>query len=554
MSDARSDVQADRDRYVGFAFAAADLLLEIGSDGAIVTATGAAQALSGRPQADLPGSDALLLFAAADRPVVGRLLSGLDRYRRGGRLEPSPVLVAHPSGMTVRALLGACKIPTRPGATFVTLTALAALEEEDPLSAAQRDADTGLLQSDDLFSRAALASAGAGTASRSLVLLRVGGLTAATRSLPAEHAKSLLQEVGGALRALSLGADSAGRLGDDEFGMVPGDNLLKPEDVAREIGGLAEAAGVPQGALDTRVRTVALSSGELNGEGAARAIAYAVRSFTETRGAKLTVRALEEGLPAAVDAAVEDFIALRGIIRDQSLILAFQPIVALNNREIHHYEALVRFPNSRNTYDSVRFAEAVGLSEELDLVVARLAIAELRRVPTSCPIAVNISGRSVASDPFRHRLRALLAQLSGAERRRLMFELTESAVVDRFDEAVSYLADLKKAGHAICLDDFGSGASAYAYLRHFDVDIVKVDGPFLRAAIEKERERALIRSVCRLCRDLHCDVVGEMIGEERQADAAIRLGIDFGQGWLFGKPGAELPPGEAVRARVGRRV
>jgi EAL domain-containing protein (putative c-di-GMP-specific phosphodiesterase class I)/GGDEF domain-containing protein len=541
MTDARSDLHADRDRYVGFAFAAADLLLEIDAAGRIVSASGAAQSLLGRRQDQLIRLAALELFAPSDRVVVRRLLSSLDRYRRGGRLEPSPVMVAQPSGLELRALLGACRVPTQPGSTFVTLTALGRRDDDRADEFVQRDTETGLLQGDDLFGRAALASSGGATGSRSLLLLKVGGLSAATRALPEAQAKNLMEEVGGALRALSLGADSAGRLGEDEFGIVQGEAPLKPEEVAREISGLAQAAGVPEGVIDTKVRTVELSTGELGDEGAARAIAYAVRSFTETRGAQLTVQALEKGLPGAVDAAVQDFVALQRVIRDRSLTLVFQPIVALNNRQLHHYEALVRFPNQRSTFEAVRFAEAVGLSEELDLAVARLAIAEIKRTPGTAGVAVNVSGRSITGDRFRQELTALLRALTPAERQRTMFELTESAMVDRVDEAVSFLGELKRAGHAICLDDFGAGASAYAYLRHFDVDIVKVDGPFLRAAIERERERALIRSVCRLCRDLGCGVVGEMIEEERQADAAARLGIDYGQGWLFGKPMSELP-------------
>jgi EAL domain-containing protein (putative c-di-GMP-specific phosphodiesterase class I) len=554
MTEARSDLQADRDRYVGFAFAAADLLLEIAADGRIVTASGATQSLVGRRQPELKNRDALDLFAVSDRPVVRRLLSSLERYRRSGRLEPSPVLLAHPSGLPVRALFGACRIPTQPGATFVTLTSLAVREDDEFLQQVPRDEATGLLQGDDLISRAALASAGPGAANRGLVLLRVGGLSAATRALPAERAKSLMREVGGALRALSLGADSAGRLGDDEFGVVQGDDQIRSEEVAREINDLAHAAGVPKGALDMRVRTVALSTGDLGEEGAARAIAYALRSFTETRDAVLTLNSLEQGLPAAVDAAVKDFTALQRIIKDGTLSLVYQPIVALGSREVHHHEALVRFPDSRKTFEVIKFAEAVGMSEELDIAVTRIAIAELRRVPSSCPVAVNISGRSVTVDRFRRQLTTLLDPLSAAERGRLMFELTESAMVDRFDEAVSFLGDLKRAGHAICLDDFGSGASAYAYLRYFDVDIVKVDGPFLRASIERPRERALIRSVCRLCRDLDCDVVGEMIETEREAEAAIQLGINFGQGWLFAKPAPELPPGDVPAKKPTRRI
>ncbi len=224
--------------------------------------------------------------------------------------------------------------------------------------------------------------------------------------------------------------------------------------------------------------------------------------------------------------------------------------MTLSDRSIHHFEALLRFPDGRNTFETIKFAEGVGLVEEIDLAICRRALSEIRRTPGGHSIAINMSGRSLEGDAFRRELTGLLSQVGLAERRRLLFELTESSGVNGVEEAANFLRELKRAGHAVCLDDFGAGATAYAYLRYFDVDFVKVDGPFLRAAIDKDREKALIRSVCRLCRDLECGVVGEMIEEERQADAAARLGIDFGQGWLFGKPSPTLP---AIDDRPTRR-
>ena len=110
---------------------------------------------------------------------------------------------------------------------------------------------------------------------------------------------------------------------------------------------------------------------------------------------------------------------------------------------------------------------------------------------------------------------------------------------------------MRKLGHLICLDDFGSGAAAYSYLRRFDVDFLKIDGPFLKSAMDSLRERALIRSVCVLCNEIGGKVIGEMIEDEKTATLAKVLGIDFGQGWLFGKPMRELPKPVAASRRKG---
>jgi EAL domain-containing protein (putative c-di-GMP-specific phosphodiesterase class I) len=119
---------------------------------------------------------------------------------------------------------------------------------------------------------------------------------------------------------------------------------------------------------------------------------------------------------------------------------------------------------------------------------------------------------------------------------RLMFELTESHAIERFEGAAIFLEWLKSAGFSVCLDDFGAGAATYHYLRHFDFDFIKIDGPFLKAASSNRRDRALVCSICALCRELEIGVIGEMIEDEAALEAAAALGVSYGQGRLFGVP------------------
>jgi EAL domain-containing protein (putative c-di-GMP-specific phosphodiesterase class I) len=154
-------------------------------------------------------------------------------------------------------------------------------------------------------------------------------------------------------------------------------------------------------------------------------------------------------------------------------------------------------------------------------------------------IAVNMSGLSVQDDVFRDSLKQLLAPFRMLNRR-LMFELTESSAIEDMDSAGNFLKWLRQQGFGVCLDDFGAGAAAYAYLRRFDVDFVKIDGPFLRDARENPRQRALLKSVAVLCKDLRSKVVAEMIEDEETAKLCKALGIEYGQGFLFGKPRAEI--------------
>jgi EAL domain-containing protein (putative c-di-GMP-specific phosphodiesterase class I) len=293
-----------------------------------------------------------------------------------------------------------------------------------------------------------------------------------------------------------------------------------------------------------------LSLGGLSDEDAGRALTYAMSSFIKSLGGSLDIGSLQSGLAAAMTETVSRFVDTRRILADERFTLVYQPVVDIATRATHHYEALTRFADGADTFETVVFSEDVGLVMDLDLTVCRRAIKAMER-SDNASVAINLSGRSVQNDTFRRALVELVGTL-GNLRHRLLFELTESAVVENMAEAATFLRQLRSMGHPVCLDDFGAGAAAYNYLRRFDVDFVKIDGPFLKAARDRGRERALIRSICVLCEEIDCKVIGETIEDERAASLAASLGVGYGQGWLFGKPVPELPwPVRSIRREGG---
>ncbi len=527
-----TDLRLDRDRFVAFAFASADLLIELEPDWRVATASGAVKSLWGRDAGAIVGKPFFDLVAARDRALVRHLAKGLPR---SGRLDPVTIRLDHPSGVLPSVLMGCCALPSVPGRIFVTLTLLRGIGGED----APRDKATGLLAKEALLKAASASSADGGDPRpRHLALVRLDGLDKAAHELPEAQAQNLMEEIGAVLRARSVGGDSAGRLGADEFGVV---RLGAPDisALAQDVGEVMRGAGLREGAVETRVASLDLAVGQLDERDAAKAIAYAVKTFSDKSGGDFTLSSLKDGLSAVMSRTVAQFGDLRRVIEKGGFQLVFQPIVLIKDREVHHYEALSRFEDGKSPYEIITFGEEVGLIQELDLAVCRKALTELART-TGPGVAVNVSGQSVQSEAFRSALTELLKP-HAALRERFIFELTESAGIERVDEAVKFLDWLRAEGHAVCLDDFGAGAAAYNYLRHFDVDFVKIDGPFLKAALENERERALVQSICQLCEELGSHTIGEMIEDEAAAKTAARLGIKYGQGWLYGKPLPSLP-------------
>ena len=537
-------LRLERDRHVAFAFAAADLLVEVGDEGIIVAVSGAAHAVVGADTKALLGRPILELVAACDRSLVRQLLR---RVRTDFRIDPAIVQIARSDGTPNQVLFGACRLPDRSDDLFITVTLVPDVLVAPPM---ERDASTGLLSQDAFSGAAQRLASESSKGPRHLQLVRLDGLSGAARQLPPERARALLEEIGAALRAASVGGDAAGRLGDDSFGIFTKASHSGERDttLASEIAEAISEAGISEGQVESRVASIDLSFGNLTNSEASRALSYALSTFVKAQGADFDVASLQSGLMKAMDQAVVRFADTRKLLADGRFKLVYQPVVDLKTRTVHHYEALSRFPDGADTFETVTFSEDLGLIIELDLIVCRRAVEAIMR-SDKARVAVNVSGRSVQNEGFRKALLKVAAGL-GDSRHQLLFELTESAAVSNLAEAAEFLAQLRAAGHAICLDDFGAGATAYNYMRRFDVDFVKIDGPFLKAANGRDRERALIRSICVLCSEIDCKVIGEMIEDESEAAFAKNLGVAHGQGWLFGKPIEQLPaPSRSMRRK-----
>jgi EAL domain-containing protein (putative c-di-GMP-specific phosphodiesterase class I)/GGDEF domain-containing protein len=535
------DFKAQRDRYIAFSLAAADLLIEIDASFRVVRMVGAAQSLLNENPDDLRGKEVGALFVANERALVRRLL---ERTRAVGRIEPCGVHLD--PGEPLSVTLGACSLPGGDGHIYLTVTV-----QSDALllNADARDPVSGLLdvRSYQAFVERAL-SHEAEKAPAELKMVRLQGLNGLVRALPSEQSDMLLGEIGAVLRAQSLGGAAAARLSDDSFSYMPspkGEQATEAS-LSADIRAAAKAAGVVADGLRTSMMSLKLSVGNLDQDSVARALNYALTSYCKTEGRPISN--LQQGLETAMAETVQHFDSIRNVIDSNEFTLFFQPVVSLEDRVTHHYEALMRFPDGRKPYDTIRLSEQLGLVHDFDLAVTQKALGALKHHP-EVSVAINLSGLSVQSDTFREQLRQLVMPHRGIEQR-LMFELTESNAVEDMEAASVFLKWLRRTGFAVCLDDFGAGAAAYSYLRNFDVDYVKIDGPFLKAAKENPRQRALIRSIAGLCKELNSHVIAEMIEDEEMAQMCAGLGITYGQGFLFGKPKPQFDaPREVMNGR-----
>jgi len=513
----------DRDRFLNFAFANADMLVEVAADTQISWAAGAFASRFGRNAESFLRQPVEDLVAPADRPALAHALAMAALH---GRL--APVILRMNDARETRCVLGGLAVPDKAGRLCLTFGAVP-VEPMTPAGPAQ-DRQSLLTQAE--------ASLRAGQ-NRALGLLDVADWADANAGLSSADRAALRQDIATTLAGLSGPGALVGDMGPGRYGVLGGGNL----DVAELAGALRK---VLHGAMPSRQEArvsgqeIALSlpvamPGLTAGQ-ASRALRFALSRFTDGGISAVSAAGFAQGLAGFITAAGDKAAALRARIAGHKFRLAYQPVVALRDRIAHHYEALLRPIGNTDGFDMpiqdlVTFAEAMGLSEELDLAVAQEALAALCETH-DVHVAVNISGLSMQSAEFRDRFLKLIAPGS-----RMIVELTETADIADTAAVAEMLQALRAIGVKVCIDDFGAGSAAFRYLRDFRVDFVKIDGAYVRAATAGPRERGFVESMRDLAAAVDASVIAEMVETEAEAALMTELGVEFAQGYFFGRPG-----------------
>lgn len=244
---------------------------------------------------------------------------------------------------------------------------------------------------------------------------------------------------------------------------------------------------------------------------------------------------------------------LRKAIEAGELELHYQPIVALQSRQVCGMEGLVRWRHPvRGLLLPDRFiqiAEDSGLIVPLGDFVVRQACADASRWPDHVKVAVNISPTHIKRRTLLNTVADALLQ-AGLEAERLEIEVTETVLMQQDEDIMSELHQLRHLGVSIALDDFGTGFSSLSHLRMFSFDKVKIDRTFIAEITERPDSAAIVCAVTGLARALNMTTTAEGIETEHQAQILLAAGCTQGQGYLFGKPQptAHLSPMDCGRS------
>ncbi|MFL6139315.1 MAG: putative bifunctional diguanylate cyclase/phosphodiesterase [Frankiaceae bacterium] len=353
----------------------------------------------------------------------------------------------------------------------------------------------------------------------------------------------LLSAVAERMRGCVRPSDTAARLGGDEFAVLLEDVVHRQDtlDVAQRI---VEVMRTPYVVADETFHVgvsvgIAYASDAADGDELLRNADMAM--YRAKALGKNRVEAFEHEMRIRSLQRIELEDDLRAAVHDGQIAVHYQPVVDLVTGEVVALEALARWRHPRLGVISpetfVQMSEQMGLIRELGAHVLDRAHREVAglcaRLGRPLRLSVNVSARQLADEglvPHVRRLRASCPQLP------LVVELTESVLIDDDDSTLAALRQLKEAGVALAIDDFGVGYSSVGYLRRLPADILKIDRSFTEATASDPRTRSLTAAILAMAGALQLTVIAEGIEQPLHAAVLRSLGCPYGQGFLFAQP------------------
>jgi diguanylate cyclase (GGDEF)-like protein len=361
-------------------------------------------------------------------------------------------------------------------------------------------------------------------------------------------ADEVIIEIGRRLDRQFRGGDVMGRVGGDRFGVVlsncPPENVAS---LAEKILALIGQAQITTSAgplyATVSIGGVCFPEQGMNGfdvmTRAETALAEAKRAGRDCFAAYRVARAQQRQQRS--DIALGE--GVQRALRENRLVFAYQPVVNSDSGAVAYHECLLRMIAEDGSIVSaaafVPVIEQLGFIRLLDRYVLERAVSEASQHP-ECALAFNISGLTATDHAWLRFLVSLLRDRPEVARQ-LVIEITETAALHDIQESARFVGTLRELGCRVALDDFGAGFTSFRYMQALDVDIVKIDGSFVRNLAESQDNQIFLRHLVGLADAFGLITVAECVESARDAAILLQEGVRFLQGYHFGRPTLEQP-------------
>lgn len=216
------------------------------------------------------------------------------------------------------------------------------------------------------------------------------------------------------------------------------------------------------------------------------------------------------------------------------LHLAYQPIVNTKTGNVEYYEGLLRIKGEKGKISSagpfIPIAEKMGFIDVIDIMVLQMVVDELKQNP-ELTLSVNVSNASMTSPKWLETVTKLLKDDKIASR--LIVEIIETSEQQNLKKVVHFITKLQNLGCRVALDDFGTGYTSFSQLKNLPVDIIKIDGSFIRDIATNEKNKFFVKTLLEFSKNFGLKTVAEYVEDKKTVDILKKMKVDYLQGNYF---------------------
>lgn len=528
-------VKDQRDRFLAFSFASADLFIEVSEEGRITHAIGAAKGVTGVDEKSLVGKKWLELFSVYEQ---ARMIQLFERAKPGVRCNPMLINLSDAMGAR-KAILTAIKMPGSNKFYLVLGLSNAIMARIAHILGSDQGFD--MLGKDDFTGAAQAAFARARLTGQeiALTLFDCAPTGLDRKRIGEPNWKKLREALGQCLISESADGYTAGEIFDGRYALVH-DKKADPETLKEKVVSLTKQADPSgQGVTLMKSKSLGVDFKTLGERETERAVGYAIEEFY-AKGVDMRISSINDAFAAYLTANNSQIKEFKGIIERTGFALHFQPVIDFKSNEPRYYEMLCRFEKG-DTREWIKFAEDMSLVADFDFAVCERAInhVKFKAGGTRTKFSVNLSPLSAENDEFCEKLMEALTKES-ALADRIIFEISNSSYIRDLNRTEKLIAQIQDLGFKVALDDFRDGPLVSDLLNRLHPDTVKIAEHHVKALLTANRDSAIVKNIISACKPLNIDVIGECVEDKGQAVVLRELGADAAQGYYFGKPGSKL--------------
>jgi len=263
--------------------------------------------------------------------------------------------------------------------------------------------------------------------------------------------------------------------------------------------------------------------------------------YTAKEGGRdqIAVYVNEDGIRERRAARLSTHHQIIAALKEDRFELLLQPVMDLGDGAIGGYEALLRMIGADGSLlppaTFLHVAERFDQILPIDRWVIEHAVALLSRLPQQQSLEINLSGRSLGDPQLAAHISDVIAAC-GADPRRLIFEITETAAIENINRAREFGDELKALGCQFALDDFGAGFASFYYLKYLPFDYLKIDGEFVRNCTTSRPDQLVIQALVTLAKGLGKHTIAEFVENADILRLVRTLGVDYAQGYEIARP------------------